>query len=84
MGLNNYFTDLLRELIGSDPTIAEGTSPIDLIGANRYRPMGQCIYCLDEMTWRFDNRKNPFLFRDTMPKLIHPDNLEYKELTTAA
>src|SRR5207253_2312888 len=21
---------------------------------------------LDEMTWRFDNRKNPFLFRDTM------------------
>jgi len=39
---------------------------------------------LDEMTWRFDNRKNPFLFRDTMLKLIHSDNLEYKELTKAA
>ncbi len=39
---------------------------------------------LDEMTWRFNNRKNPFLFRDTMLKLIHSENLEYKELTSAA
>jgi transposase-like protein len=39
---------------------------------------------LDEMTWRFNNRKNPFLFRDTMLKLIHSDNLEYKELTKNA
>ncbi|MGA8153598.1 MAG: IS1595 family transposase [Terriglobales bacterium] len=39
---------------------------------------------LDEMTWRFDNRKNPFLFRDTMLKLIASDNLEYKELTAKA
>ncbi|HYA24532.1 MAG TPA: IS1595 family transposase [Terriglobales bacterium] len=39
---------------------------------------------LDEMTWRFNNRKNPFLFRDTMLRLIHSDNLEYKELTRTA
>src|SRR5271157_1194405 len=39
--------------------------------------------CLDEMTWRLDNRKNPHLFRDTMLKLIHSDNLECKELTKA-
>ena len=39
---------------------------------------------LDEMTWRFNNRKNPFLFRDTMLKLIHSDNLKYKQLTNAA
>jgi hypothetical protein len=39
---------------------------------------------LDEMTWRFNNRKNPYLFRDTMLKLIHSDNLEYKELTATA
>jgi transposase-like protein len=39
---------------------------------------------LDEMTWRFNNRKNPFLFRDTMLKLIHSENLEYKELVKAA
>jgi len=36
------------------------------------------------MLWRFDNRENPFLFRDTMLRLIHSDNLEYKELTKAA
>jgi len=30
---------------------------------------------LDEMTWRFNNRKNPFLFRDTMLKLFHSENL---------
>jgi transposase-like protein len=39
---------------------------------------------LDEMTWRFNNRKNPFLFRDTMLKLIASDNLEYSELTKTA
>jgi transposase-like protein len=39
---------------------------------------------LDEMTWRFNNRKNPFLFRDTMLKLIHSNNLQYKDLTEAA
>ena len=38
---------------------------------------------LDEMTWRFNNRKNPFLFRDTMLKLIASDNLEYKKLVAA-
>ena len=36
---------------------------------------------LDEMSFRFNNRKNPFLFRDTMLKLIGSPNLEYKELT---
>jgi transposase-like protein len=35
---------------------------------------------LQEMTWRFNNRKNPFLFRDTMRKLIAASNVEYKDL----
>jgi hypothetical protein len=39
---------------------------------------------LQEMTWGFNNRRNPSLFRDTMMKLIRSDNLEYKELTKAA
>jgi transposase-like protein len=39
---------------------------------------------LDEMVWRFDNRKNPYLFRDTMLRLIHSENLEYKELISVA
>jgi transposase-like protein len=36
---------------------------------------------LDEFEWRFNNRKNPFLFRDTMLKLIASSNVEYKDLT---
>src|SRR3989442_12231430 len=36
---------------------------------------------LHEMTWRFNNRKNPYLFRDTMLRLITSSNLEYKQLT---
>jgi transposase-like protein len=39
---------------------------------------------LDEMTWRFDNRNNPYLFRDTMMKLIDAPVLEYKKLTEVA
>jgi transposase-like protein len=36
---------------------------------------------LDEMCFRFNNRKNNYLFRDTMLKLIESPNLEYKQLT---
>jgi len=35
---------------------------------------------LQEMAWRFNNRKNVYLFRDTMLKLIHSPNVEYKTL----
>lgn len=35
---------------------------------------------LDEFEWRFNNRDNPFLFRDTMRKLLSSKNLEYKIL----
>ena len=38
---------------------------------------------LDEMTFRFNNRENPYLFRDTMMKLIEAPALEYKTLTAA-
>jgi hypothetical protein len=33
------------------------------------------------MCFRFNNRKNPYLFRDTIVKLIRWPNIEYKELT---
>ncbi len=39
---------------------------------------------LQEMTWRFNNRKNQFLFRDTLIRLLQSDNLEYKTLTADA
>lgn len=38
---------------------------------------------LDEMTFRFNNRANPYLFRDTLLKLIEAPVLEYKKLTAA-
>ncbi len=36
---------------------------------------------LDELEFRFNNRKNPFLFREAMKKLVSSDNLTYRELT---
>jgi transposase-like protein len=36
---------------------------------------------LDEFEFRFNNRNNPYLFRDTLLRLIASSNLEYKELT---
>ena len=38
---------------------------------------------LDELEWRFNNRANPYLFRDTLIKLIGASNLEYKDLIAA-
>jgi len=38
---------------------------------------------LKEMCFRFDNRKNPYLFRDTLLKLLKAEHLEYKELIAA-
>jgi transposase-like protein len=36
---------------------------------------------LDELEFRFNNRNNPYLFRDTLLRLLATSNLEYKELT---
>src|ERR1700730_6478511 len=36
---------------------------------------------LEEMSFRFNNRTNSYLFRDTILKLIASSNLEYKTLT---
>ena len=35
---------------------------------------------LDELEWRFNNRDNPYLFRDTLKRLVQSENLEYKVL----
>jgi transposase-like protein len=36
---------------------------------------------LDEFEFRFNNRNNPYLFRDTLLRLLATSNLEYKDLT---
>jgi transposase-like protein len=38
---------------------------------------------LDEQEWRFNNRLNHHLFRDTIVRLVAADPMEYKELTAA-
>ena len=38
---------------------------------------------LDELEWRFNNRDNPYLFRDTLVKLLASSNVEYKELVAS-
>jgi len=35
---------------------------------------------LDELEWRFNNRKNPYLFRDTLLKLLKAESLPYQAL----
>ena len=35
---------------------------------------------LDELQWRLNNRENPWLFRDTLLRLLRPGNLPYKDL----
>jgi hypothetical protein len=39
---------------------------------------------LDEFEFRFNNRNNPYLFRDTLLRLTASENFEYKELTKEA
>ncbi|MFL5960433.1 MAG: IS1595 family transposase [Gaiellaceae bacterium] len=39
---------------------------------------------LDELEWRYNNRDNPYLFRDTVLALIHGDALPMKELVAKA
>ncbi len=36
---------------------------------------------LDELEFRFNNRNNPYLFRDTLLRLLASSKLEYKKLT---
>jgi transposase-like protein len=35
---------------------------------------------LDEFEWRFNGRKNPYLFRDTLIRLLNSPKMEFKEL----
>src|SRR5205085_10093555 len=52
-----------------------------LVGAFHQVSVKHLDRYLDEFSIRFDNRNNPYLFRDTLLRLINSENLEYKELT---
>ena len=64
-GITNVWSLLDRSVMGAFHHVSENH-------LDRY---------LDELEWRFNNRENPYLFRDTMAKLLASKNLEYRELT---
>jgi transposase-like protein len=63
-GIENVWSLFKRSIVGSFHQVSEKH-------LDRY---------LDELEFRFNNRNNPYLFRDTLLRLIASDNLEYKEL----
>ena len=52
-----------------------------IIGAFHHVSIKHLDAYLDELEWRFSNRENPYLFRDTLQQLLKAENLEYRELT---
>ena len=39
---------------------------------------------LDEFEFRFNNRNNPFIFRDALRELVSAERLEYRDLVQAS
>ena len=35
---------------------------------------------LEELEWRFNNRDNPHIFRDTLAHIVHTDPMQYRKL----
>ena len=54
-----------------DRSIMEAYHPVSVKHLDSY---------LEELEWRFNNRENPYLFRDTLLKLINSENLAYENL----
>jgi transposase-like protein len=52
-----------------------------IVGSYHQLSMKHLDRYLDEFEFRFNNRHNPFLFRDTLLRLLATSNLEYKDLT---
>jgi transposase-like protein len=52
-----------------------------IVGSYHQISMKHIDRYLDEFEFRFNNRHNPYLFRDTLLRLLTSSNLEYKALT---
>ena len=65
-GVENAWSLFKRSIVGSFHHVSE--KHID-----RY---------LNEFDWRFNNRNNPHLFRDTIIRLLNSSKMEFKELIT--
>ena len=67
-------------------TVESAWSLLDRAILGSYHKLSQKhlqAYC-DEFAFRFNNRENPHLFRDTIMRLVDADTLTYGKLTGAA
>jgi transposase-like protein len=51
-----------------------------IVGSYHHLSIKHLHAYLNEMEWRYNNRENPYLFRDTIMKLVEGDTLPYREL----
>ena len=51
-----------------------------IIGAYHHVSVKHLDAYLDELEWRYNNRDNPWLFRDTLIRLLEAKHVEYKDL----
>lgn len=54
-----------------------------IIGSYHHMSVKHLPAYLDEMEWRYNNRDNKYLFRDTILKLVEGDTLPFKELVAS-
>jgi len=54
-----------------------------IVGSYHHLSVRHLPAYLDELAFRFNNRNNPYLFRDTLMKLLGAETLPYQELTAA-
>jgi transposase-like protein len=53
-----------------------------IIGSYHHLSVKHLAAYVDEMEWRYNNRENPYLFRDTILRLVEGETLPYRELVT--
>ena len=51
-----------------------------IIGSYHHVSMKHLPAYLDELEWRYNNRRNPYIFRDTLTRLCESEVLGYEEL----
>ena len=51
-----------------------------IIGSYHHVPIKHLPAYIDELEWRYNNRRNPYLFRDTLTRLCESEVLGYQDL----
>ena len=51
-----------------------------IVGAFHHISVRHLDRYIEEMEWRFNNRNNPYMFRDTLKRILNTKPLTYKEL----